>query len=735
MTHEEEIIERISKAEGQLDELRLYLKNIRAEKHFSNAVWTSRQDVILFIQSKGTVGCAECLKSVNEENTGLEDWEKLLCEIAGAGIGESLRIVRAKRGIWPEQLVEMTEMALIDLAGKVLGISGADLLGLGEARPVCGVHVILNPDPAKVRQSALWARDHGKSRYIKVKLFGDLQTDLGVIRAVRSVCDNESTYLIGDVNCGYLPDGMQCSDEMIGELSHILSCLQEAGLNACEGPASLTVEEWHRLQALAHPLALIPDAPLRSSRESIRKVRPGMGEIYNIHPDSAGSLIDAVLLADRIREFGGKVMIGDDSLLGPSTAIWQQVAACLPAEWVEATRKKEESEFYNRALIRSASDDSVNPIRMEKRSGFGVELNEAILSLEADCKIVITKGAGRRNSDHFPSNKSAGNSELLEQFLRVRGRQEAAVRYRKWQIDHMTDVERQVVMETADQFCRNEFLFQLPWDMEQTQETVSFQGEIDWEYMPGEDPEFIYQMNRLRFLICLGQAYEMTEDGRYVSCFIRLADSWLSYDASHGSGTGERWRTLDTALRASYLLDAMEYFVDDEGFLSGGIAARSFQSLKKHAEVLEQNPRRMFSMKSNWGIMEAAGLYELGLALDQGNCCRKAGKLLRQQLQIQILDDGMQWEASPMYHNEVLMSCLHALRIGRLYGEELFGEEQKEILREMLCVTRDLATPAGTQPMTGDSDDTDVTGLLREGEELLFGVPEAVFGKAEISVA
>ncbi len=31
-----------------------------------------------------------------------------------------------------------------------------------------------------------------------------------------------------------------------------------------------------------------------------------MGRIYNIHPDSAGSIIDAVALAGRIRELGGR---------------------------------------------------------------------------------------------------------------------------------------------------------------------------------------------------------------------------------------------------------------------------------------------------------------------------------------------------------------------------------------------------------------------------------------------
>ena len=56
-----------------------------------------------------------------------------------------------------------------------------------------------------------------------------------------------------------------------------------------------------------------------------------MGRIYNIHPDSAGSIVDAVVLAGRIRELGAGLMIGDDSLVGPSASIWQQLACGLGA--------------------------------------------------------------------------------------------------------------------------------------------------------------------------------------------------------------------------------------------------------------------------------------------------------------------------------------------------------------------------------------------------------------------
>ena len=49
------------------------------------------------------------------------------------------------------------------------------------------------------------------------------------------------------------------------------------------------------------PTTADPGLSMRGSRDSIKRICRGMGGIYNIHPDSAGSIIDAVILA---AEFG-----------------------------------------------------------------------------------------------------------------------------------------------------------------------------------------------------------------------------------------------------------------------------------------------------------------------------------------------------------------------------------------------------------------------------------------------
>lgn len=360
---------------------RIYLKNIYAVKRFSFGTWTSRQHLILAVKAEGKTGYAESIISVNQPDVPLHNLEEWSGELAGLSVTAALKKLRGQRGVWAEHYVEMTEMALIDLAGKLKGRPALDMLGLMERKPVHGVFVILSDDLEDVAQKARWAAENGRSRFIKVKLFGSNGLDCDIIKTVRACAGDGEVYLIGDVNGGYCMPGKAV---FVKDIAEDLKRLRDAGLDACEDPAYLDLGQWVALQASVGTLSLIPDYPLRPSRKAIHEIVPGMGRIYNIHPDSAGSIVDAIALAGRIKELGASLMVGDDSLVGPSATIWQQLAIGLGAAWVEATEKTGESDFYYRAVKQIPTDSRKNPISIECGSGFGIELDEGILEQEAD---------------------------------------------------------------------------------------------------------------------------------------------------------------------------------------------------------------------------------------------------------------------------------------------------------------------------------------------------------------
>jgi len=370
---EERVIRELSKLNVNIEEAKLCLKSVDVNQHFSFGTWTSRQHLFLVLKAGNESGYGECVISVNNPEVSLDESNNNINMLKGLSVKEAFYLLRTKRGIFPENIVEMAEMALIDLAGKCLKKSALDILGLKERKPVCGVYVILSDNPEDVANKTGFAIANKKSEFIKVKLFGDVELDKKIIKAVRDNSKNHDTFIIGDVNGGYKNIGEEKSLESI---AICLKALREAGLDACEDPAYIDNEEWVELQKQVPDLPLIPDYPLRPSREAVNKILPGMGGIYNIHPDSSGSIIDAVTLAKRIYEIGAKLMIGDDSLIGPAATVWQQIAVGLGAEWVEATEKEKESRFYYDAVEDIPTDSRSNPISVKPCYGFGIYLDE-----------------------------------------------------------------------------------------------------------------------------------------------------------------------------------------------------------------------------------------------------------------------------------------------------------------------------------------------------------------------
>lgn len=362
--------------------IRLYLKHIRATKHFSFGVWTSRQILIVAIDEGEHTGYGECILATNDEQYSLKPIQNLLQPLQSLSPKEALDYCEKQKDHWRAGLIEAVEIALLDLQGKIKGVPTVELLGFTppSQTELCGVHVILSDDLKEVEESSQWAKEQSKDAFIKVKLFGDLDLDRSVIETVRKVCPEPSTYLIGDVNCGYAPDET---------LEQAMLTLRNAGLNACEDPAKMDHASWQALQAKVDPLALIPDEPMRPARKAVKDIEPGMAHIFNIHPDCMGSIIDAIALAKHVKELGSGLMIGDDSLVGPACTAWQQLAIVLEATWVEACEKKDESDFFYAAVKEMATDSRHNPISIDWRAGFGIEMNEDELrrNIDAVCEI------------------------------------------------------------------------------------------------------------------------------------------------------------------------------------------------------------------------------------------------------------------------------------------------------------------------------------------------------------
>ena len=269
------------------------------------------------------------------------------------------------------------------------------------------------------------------------------------------------------------------------------------------------------------------------------------------------------------------------------------------------------------------------------------------------------------------------------------------------------------VMRTAEEACENTFLFDYRWDMERTWEPVHFDGEIDWGLIPWGDPEFIWQFNRHRFLPCLAQAYVMTGDEKYAQNYVRLLEDWIDRADLADKAEEGPWRTLETGIRAEVWLSSLPLILESpavtEAFLDKVEA-----SLRRHQKRLFENfqPHKYIS---NWGVLESCGLLLFSLVLpDSEKETAAALKRLEDTARVQVLEDGMQWEQSPMYHNEVYHCFLAAYYYGERAGVKM-PEGVRDAVRKMAYADYKWKKPDHTQFAQGDSDASDLRDQITAG--------------------
>jgi hypothetical protein len=268
------------------------------------------------------------------------------------------------------------------------------------------------------------------------------------------------------------------------------------------------------------------------------------------------------------------------------------------------------------------------------------------------------------------------------------------------------------VLRIADETVNQSFKFDLRWDMEQTTKPVVFTGKIDWLYQPGDDPEFIYAFNRMRFWICLGQAYAVTKNEKYADAFAGQLSGWIDSVPRGDPANEKAWRTIETGLRLEYWLKAMCYFKGSPA-LSDTVMDKFIASVTEHAEFL-MTVWNSYNLMSNWGVLANHGLFMAGVMLPETDrtaaYTAESLRRLTAELGIQVYGDGVQWEQSPMYHNEVTHDYLDVLILAQRNNIQL-AEGFTEKVHKMALVNVAWQKPDGCELSMGDSDEIDIRDI------------------------
>ncbi|WP_248722448.1 mandelate racemase/muconate lactonizing enzyme family protein [Seonamhaeicola sp. ML3] len=347
--------------------------NINIPRYFSFGTWLNRQHIFMKISAGDYYGWSEIPASRNNPDIDLSPWVNYVKQFKGLSIVEAQKLLQSQQVKGSKtsfKHLELMDMGLLDLAGRLQNKPSIELLGLHKKEAVPGLYCILHKDEEKVREEAQKSVKQNLGHHMKFKMYGDVEVDLKLLRIIREVL-GEDAVVISDVNKGYK------KWKSLEELAEILNTFRENGLNAIEDPAPLTTEQWIALQNMTGDLDLIPDAPMRPAWNGVNKLQKGMGRIINLHPSTMGSFSHTALFANKVEDIGAKVMIGDDSLVGPACTAWQQIAIGAGATWVEAIEKEEDSKEYVECVLKSSTTKrSDGYYKMDSKPGFGLELDE-----------------------------------------------------------------------------------------------------------------------------------------------------------------------------------------------------------------------------------------------------------------------------------------------------------------------------------------------------------------------
>jgi len=223
---------------------------------------------------------------------------------------------------------------------------------------------------------------------------------------------------------------------------------------------------------------------------------------------------------------------------------------------------------------------------------------------------------------------------------------------------------------------------------------------------PGNaDIKYPWELGRCQHWAPLAQAYALTGDKRYAEEISHQLDDFME---ANPLGMGINWTcTMDVAIRAYNWAMALD-MLKNAGQFGQPFWESAYAALYAHAWFIRHNLENNYEVTSNHFLSNVVGLYAL-VAIFEGlpgadewdGFCRQA---LEREIQVQVLDDGADYESSVPYHRLVTELFMGAAHLARHRGQELSSRYTARLTR-MVDFMAGVLRPDGLMPQIGDADD------------------------------
>lgn len=192
------------------------------------------------------------------------------------------------------------DCALWELESKRKGVNAWMLAGIEAPQPLLTTFTVGADTPELMAKGA---SAYSHARAIKLKLTGEVELDIARVRAVRAACPD--AWIGVDANQGYAHD----------TLLTLIPALVEARVSLLEQPCARGHES--ELDGISHVIPIAADESVQGLDEIDALV--GRFDVVNIKLDKCGGLTEGLMMAERARVLGLRVMVGN--MVGTSLAM------------------------------------------------------------------------------------------------------------------------------------------------------------------------------------------------------------------------------------------------------------------------------------------------------------------------------------------------------------------------------------------------------------------------------
>ncbi len=254
-------------------------------------------------------------------------------------------------------------------------------------------------------------------------------------------------------------------------------------------------------------------------------------------------------------------------------------------------------------------------------------------------------------------------------------------------------------------------------------EPADYGPEIDWEWDPRGDIEWVAVIYRFYWALPLAEAYQKTRDEKYARTFVELTSDWIAkhpLEKRHKahpvykSWRGFAWLDIQTGIRADNLSKVFPVLVHGEVFTPEFLGVL-LASLYDHQVKTEKVP---MGKVHNKAIFEQRGFVSVASTFSEFRDARRWMELAlertRESFLAQTTPDGVQREWSFGYNLGVLRDAVDIMNRADSMGVAV-ADDYRERVRRMYDYLFAIATPDLAGPMFGDASRSVDTSRSRSG--------------------